>query len=127
MKAILLSLALTIGLGAFAQKGDTNQKSPAEKAQQRTEQMVKDLGLNATQQEKVAEINLTYSSAMKNVNSLTDDTAREKRGDVVKANRDNGFKEVLTAEQYAKMLSLRAEKKAKHDADKKDKKAKSDD
>lgn len=127
MKAILLSLALTIGLGAFAQKADTNEKSPADKAQQRTEQMVKDLGLDAAQKEKVATINLTYSTAIKNVNSLTDETAREKRGDVVKANRDNAFKEVLTPEQFSKMISLRAVKKAKHEADKKDKKAKSND
>lgn len=124
MKAILFSLALTIGLGAFAQKGANNQRTPAEKARQRTEQMVKDLGLDAAQQEKVAAINLTYATDIRNVNTIADDATREKRGDVVKANRDHELKTILTTEQYNKMLNLRAKKKAKHDADKK---AKSDD
>ena len=127
MKAIFLSLALTIGLGAFAQEGDHTQKTAAEKAERRTEQMVKDLGLDAAQQEKVAAINLTYANSIKNVNTMPDNAAREKRGDVVKANRDNSLKGVLTPEQYSKMLSLRAEKKAAHKADKKDKKDKSED
>ena len=121
MKAILLSLAFTIGLGAFAQKGDHTQKTPEEKAKHRTEQMTSELGLDAAQQGKVATINLTFATPMKNVNAITDDASRENRGDVVKANRDNELKTVLTTEQYNKMLSLRAEKKAKHEADKKDK------
>ena len=124
MKAILLTIALSIGLGAFAQKGDHVQKTSAEKAQHRTEQMVKDLGLDAAQKEKVASINLSYATAMAQVNTITIEKDREGRSDVLKGNRDNSLQKVLTNEQYAKMLSLRTEKKAKHEAEKKDKKIK---
>jgi len=67
----------------------------------------------------VSKINLDYANAMKDVNSLTDKTAREKRGEVIKANRDNALKAVLTTEQFNKMNALHAERKAQHDAEKK--------
>lgn len=127
MKAILLSLAFAFGLTAFAQKNDNAHKTPAEKADHRTEQMVKDLGLEAGQQDKVASINLGYYTAMRDVNTISNEKDREGRASYVKANRDRDLQAVLTPEQYTKMLSLRAEKKAKHEADKKARKAKSDD
>ncbi len=121
MKAILLSLAFAFGLTAFAQKSDNAQKTPAEKANHRTEQMVKDLGLEASQQDKVASINLDYYTAMRDVNTIPNEKDREGRAKVVKASRDNRFQAVLTAEQYTKMLTLREERKAKKKAEKKDK------
>ena len=120
MKAILLSLALVFGLSAFAQKADQSQKTPAEKAEHRTEQMVKDLGLDASQQAKTAAINLDYYKTMREVNSIVEKD-REGRESYVKANRDTRLQEVLTAEQFNKMIELRNEKKAKKDAEKKEK------
>ncbi|MBZ0206414.1 MAG: DUF4890 domain-containing protein [Flavobacteriales bacterium] len=119
MRTILITLALAMGLGAFAQNADNTKKTPAEKAERRTERMVTELDLDATQKDKVSKINLDYANAMKDVNSLTDKTAREKRGEVIKANRDNALKAVLTTEQFNKMNALHAERKAQHDAEKK--------
>lgn len=127
MKTILLSLAFAIGLGANAQSTDHPKKTAEEKAERRTERMMKDLDLEAGQKARVSAINLFYAKAMKDVETITDDASRENREKVLKGKRDNGLQEVLTPEQYRKMLSLRAEKKAKHQADKKDKKVKSDD
>lgn len=120
MKAILLSLALVFGLSAFAQKADQSQKTPAEKAENRTEQMVKDLGLDASQQAKTAAINLDYYKTMREVDSIVEKD-RAGRESYVKANRDTRLQAVLTPEQFNKMITLRNEKKAKKDAEKKDK------
>jgi len=131
MKAILFSLALAFGLTAFAQKDDQAQKTPAEKAAHRTEQMVKDLGLDASQQKIIASVNLDYYTAMREVNSIPEKD-REGRAKVVKANRDNRYQGVLSPEQYNKMITLRNERKAKKEAEKekekeKEKKSKSKD
>ena len=120
MKAILLSLALVFSLSAFAQKADQSQKTPAEKAENRTEQMVKDLGLDASQQAKAAAINLDYYTTMRQVNTIVEKD-RAGRESYVKANRDTRLQEVLTPEQFNKMITLRNEKKAKKDAEKKEK------
>lgn len=125
MRTILITLALAMGLGAFAQNADNTKKTPAEKAEKRTERMVTDLGLDAARKDKVAKINLDYANAMKDVNSLKDKATREKRGDVVKANRDEALKAVLTPDQFNKMNVLNAERKAKHDAEKEKEKKKS--
>lgn len=110
-----MTLALAFSLGAMAQNNDQDHKSPAERADKRTTEMTADLGLNADQQAKVATINLQYATAMKDVRTITDQTAQDYRADILKGNRDNAYQEVLTAEQYQKMLTMRAEKKAKHD------------
>ncbi len=119
MKAILLTLAFAFSLTAFAQKADNDHKTPAEKAEHRTEQMVKELGLNASQQEKASSINLAYYTAMNQVNTIVEKD-RDGRASVVKANRDNSLQQVLTPEQFAKMITLREERKAKKEADKKE-------
>lgn len=119
MKAILLSLAFAIGIGANAQTADHQQKTAAEKAERRTEKMAKDLQLNAEQKAKVAEINLSYAKAMEQVNTIKDEKSHDMRADVLKGNRDRGYQAALTPEQFKKLLDMRAAKKAKHDAEKK--------
>lgn len=112
MRALLMTLAIATAFSAMAQKGDHATKSPEEKASHRTERMVKELGLDAAQQEKVAAINLNYAKAMKDVASIPSDKDRKGRADVLKGNRDTQLDHVLTPEQYKKMLALREEHKA---------------
>lgn len=119
MKAILLSLAFAIGLGANAQATDHSKKTAEEKAQRRTERMTTDLGLSADQKTKIAEINLNYAKAMVPVMAIENEKSRNGRADYLKESRDRGYESTLTPEQYKKYMDLRAEKKAKHDADKK--------
>ena len=118
MRIFLMTLALATAIGTMAQQGGHNEKTPAQKAEKRTERMATDLGLDATQKDQVATINLTYANTMKDVDTITDKKAKDKRGDVVKANRDQALKAVLTPEQFNKMNALHAERKAKKDAEK---------
>ncbi|MGV9012456.1 MAG: DUF4890 domain-containing protein [Flavobacteriales bacterium] len=126
MKAILLSLAFAIGLGAHAQSADHAKKTAEEKAERRTERMTTDLGLNADQKAKIAEINLSYAKTMEQVSHIPDQKSRDGRETVVKSSRERGYQTVMTPEQFTKWNAMRAEKKAKHDADKKDGKKDSD-
>ena len=113
-----MTIALATAFSAMAQKGDHKTKSPEEKAQQRTERMVKELGLDASQQEKVAAINLDFSKAMADVAKIQSEKDRKGRADVLKGRRDTRLSEVLSQDQYKKFLSLREEHKAKKDANK---------
>lgn len=118
MRILLMTLAFATAFSAMAQKGDHKTKSPEEKAKQRTERMVNDLGLDATQQAKVSEINLNFAKAMADVAKIQSDKDRKGRADVLKGSRDTRLGQVLTKDQYAKYLQLREERKAKKDDDK---------
>lgn len=115
MRTILLTLAVATAFSAMAQKGEHATKSPEEKAKHRTERMVKDLGLDADQQEKVATINLNFAKAMADVQRIESEKDRKGRADVLKNARDTRLSAVLTKDQYAKFLQLREERKDKKD------------
>ncbi len=127
MRTLLMTLAFATAFGAMAQKGDHKTKSPEEKANQRTERMAKQLGLDAAQHDKVAAINLNFAKAMAEVAKIQSEKDRKGRADVLKGNRDTKLSEVLTKDQYAKLLQLREEHKSKKDADKDKDKEGSDD
>lgn len=116
MRTILLTLALATAFGAMAQKGENAPKTPEEKAKQRTERMVEELGLDAAQQEKVASINLRFAQAMQDVDAIKDETTRKGRESALKTSRDNNLQSVLTQQQYDKMIKVREERKAKKGA-----------
>ncbi|MBS1936620.1 MAG: hypothetical protein JSS84_02245 [Bacteroidetes bacterium] len=116
MRTLLLTLALATGLSTMAQQKGQTEKTPAEKAKNRTEWMTKELGLDATQQEKVAAINLQYAQAMQNVDAIKDETSRKGRASALKTSRDNNLQSVLTPQQYDKMIKVREERKAKKSA-----------
>ena len=118
MRTLVMTLALMVGLSAMAQDSDHAQKTPAERAQKRTTEMTSQLGLNADQQAKVNEINMQFADGAQTVSTISEKEAQKKRMEALKTNRDNGYKAVLTEAQYNKWMALRAEKKAKHQAEK---------
>lgn len=113
-----MTLAFATAFSAMAQKGNQTTKSPEEKAKQRTERMVKELGLDADQHAKVSEINISFAKAMADVAKIQPEKDRKGRADVLKGSRDTRLSQVLTKDQYAKYLQLREERKAKKDDDK---------
>ena len=117
MRTLVMTLALMVGLSAMAQDSDHAKKTPAEHAQKRTAEMTTELGLNADQQAKVAEINMQYADGAQTVSTITDKDAQKLRMNALKTNRDNSYKAVLTDAQYNKCTALQAQKKAKKDAD----------
>ena len=91
----------------------TTVQSAEMRAEERTEQMTTELGLNAEQTTKVEAINARFAKSMTELRAAgLDDTARKARASALRDGRDHDLKGVLTAEQYEKMLTLRKEKKA---------------
>lgn len=127
MRTLVMTLALMVGLSAMAQDSDHTQKTPAERAQKRTTEMTTELGLNADQQAKISEINMQYADGAQTVSTITDKDSQKMRMNALKTNRDSSYKAILTEAQYNKWTALQAQKKAKKDAEKAEKKAKSDD
>lgn len=108
MKSIKILLAsLLISASAFGQV----DKTPEERATAQTEKMKTELSLTADQAEKVKTINLGI--AQKNEGVKTSTMTGEEKKAAHKSNeeaRDAMLKDVLTAEQFQKYQTLRAEK-----------------
>ena len=69
-----MTLALIAGLSTMAQDADNDgdKKTPEERAKHHTEMMTKDLKLDASQQTKVAEINLRYAKNLQDIKAVQD-------------------------------------------------------
>lgn len=83
--------------------------NPEEMVKRQTEEMVKDLGLDAKQTEKVSAINKKYADKMgeifKSSQGADRDAMREKMM-TMKTQKDAELKTVLTAEQYTKYQEI---------------------
>lgn len=120
MKSALLAIALIAGgLTAFGQQDAKQQKmTPEQRASHLTEKMVKQLELNADQAAKIAEINQGIAQKNENVRSATNMTAEQKK-EVLESNRVarmSMYKNVMTAEQYAKCEAFEKERAARKEA-----------
>lgn len=108
MKSFKIMLAsLLISASAFGQV----EKTPEERAAAQTEKMKTELSLTADQVEKVKTINAGIAQKNEGVKASTM-TGEEKKA-AHKSNeeaRDSMLKEVLTAEQFQKYQTLKAER-----------------
>jgi periplasmic protein CpxP/Spy len=117
MKNLLAILALTFSLSGIAQDGEMEgkgKKTPEERAKHRTEVMTKELGLSPEQIARVNTVNITYARAIGEVKEMKDPEAKTVRSKALRETRDNDMKTILTADQFAKMVSLRDQKKDDH-------------
>ena len=82
-----------------------------ERAEQRTEAMAKELGLNDEQAAKLRAMNDRYAEEMRTLRPTEDErqAKREKMKDI-QTRRDAELKTLLTEEQYAKMMELRQQR-----------------
>lgn len=79
-----------------------------EKVDQRTEVMTKELGLTADQAAKVQVANERFAKNMAELKQAIPDTeARQARANVLRTSHDRELQQILTAEQYEKMLAMR--------------------
>lgn len=114
-RTALIALFLVIGTSAWSQA-----KDPAAKAKVRTEQMAKDLGLDAERTAEVEALNRIHYMKMAEIKASGEDKetikAKSKRAkEVHKA----ALKRVLTPAQFKRMEVLEAERKAAKKNDKK--------
>ncbi len=120
IKQMVLAAGLLLAPSVMAQdKAGKEQHTPEERAAKHTEHMTKELGLSADQTAKVADINQRYATALGEVKESTAERdAKREQAKGMRDRRDQELKQVLTAEQYAKMLELRKQKqgemKARH-------------
>ena len=115
MRTLFSTLALTMAMGLMAQDADMDgkgKKSPEERAKNRTEVMTKELGLTPEQIAKVNTVNITHARGVDDLKGMTDDMVKKERSKALRDKRDCDLKGILTAEQFAKMESLREKKKA---------------
>ncbi|MBK9760736.1 MAG: hypothetical protein IPO90_12370 [Flavobacteriales bacterium] len=115
MRTLFSTLALTMAMGLMAQDADMDgkgKKSPEERAKNRTEIMTKELGLTPEQIAKVNTVNITHARGVDDLKGMTDDKVKKERSKALRDKRDSDLKGILTAEQFAKMESLREKKKA---------------
>lgn len=128
MKHLMTTLALAASLFASPalraqdMDDDGDKKSPEERAKHRTEMMTKELGLNAEQVAKVNTVNITFARSMAEVKEIKDEASRKGRAEALRTNRDKSLQAVLTAEQYTKMMEMRAKKKEGRSKEDKEKK-----
>lgn len=135
MKLQILIAALLFGGMAFGQEKTTKNEKPKteqrekktpktaeERAGNITERLTNQLGLSADQKEKIYEINLGIAQKNDGIRANTT-LSKDERKKLLLENhsaRKAMYKEVLTAEQFAKYEAWEAEKKAKMEAKKKE-------
>lgn len=115
MRKLLIGVTLLVfGMGV-AQAQEGQRKTPQERAEMRTEHMTKELGLNAEQAEKVKAINMRYAEKNEAMRAEHKAKAEANRGKGAEQHdaRMEEYKQVLTPEQYDKMVANQAAMKEK--------------
>ncbi len=106
---LLTAIALTLSVSSLmAQQGGKTPPSPEERAEKQTANMVKNLGLDATQAAKVKAINLEFAQKMqaaREENQGDRETMKATRMEM-QNNKNEALKEVLTKEQFEKHAQM---------------------
>ena len=133
---LTLLVLLTFVGGIMAQgrgrgKGRMKNKTPEQRAEIKTQRMVKPLKITDEQRPKIKELHLTAENgfqsirADKKAGSITKEEAKAKRKEIRKT-RKEGVKSVLTDEQKAKYRKWKKRRKGRKGKGRKGKKKKKD-
>jgi hypothetical protein len=121
-----IAFCTLLGANALHAQEPAKQRDPAkmiersqERAEERTAELVSQLGLNEDQAQRVAVINNDFVKVMTDVRSAgLDEAARREKMKGLRQQREADLKAVLTEAQYTKLLELRKEKRAEKEAHK---------
>lgn len=109
----MLGAALVISM-ATAQDGKRHTThDPASRSKARTEQMARELDLNADQATKIQAIKDHYHARFEKVRAIEDKDQRQQAMRELHSTRENEIRSVLTPAQDARWKELQAERKAK--------------
>jgi len=116
MDKIIFSISLLlISLASFAQPSD---KTPQQRAQEKTQRLTSELSLTADQSTKVQNIFLqqeTQAAAIKSKYASSDDkSGMRAEMKPIHEQTDNSLKQVLTADQYTKYQAIKEQHKGEH-------------
>ncbi|AEA44912.1 hypothetical protein [Fluviicola taffensis] len=116
MKTFILAFVFLVGGTAMAQQqAKKEHKTPEQRATGLTQKMTAKLGLDETQKTKIQNINLGIAQkndAIRNNTSLSRDEKRTQLKET-QTSRNSQYKEVLSADQYAKYEAWEKEKREK--------------
>jgi len=116
MNKIIFSIGLLlISLASFAQQSD---KTPQQKAQEKTQRLTGELSLTADQSTKVQTIFLqqeTQAATIRSKYASADDkSGMRAEMKPIHEQTDNSLKQVLTADQYTKYQTIKEQHKSEH-------------
>ena len=121
MKKLLMLLALACGLNFAANAQKKVEKTPAQKAANKTEHLQKNLKLTADQAKKVNVILLAQATSIDSLKKLKQDKKTSHLADQkIKQRTATGLNKIFTPEQQKAYAKLKADKKARKDAAKAD-------
>ncbi|PWK75357.1 hypothetical protein LX99_03851 [Mucilaginibacter oryzae] len=120
MKKLMMIMALAGGLSFAANAQNKVEKTPAQKAGNKTEHLEKHLKLTPDQTKKVNAILLAQANSIDSLKKLKQDKKTSHLADQkIKKLAQERLDKVLTPEQKKEYAAMKAEKKAKKDAVKK--------
>ncbi len=113
MNKLMMGLAVAMLAAGSANAQDKPHKTMEDRAEMRTEQMVKELGLDEAQAEKVKAINAKYADKVKEHRQDHKEAADERREERMKLEnaRKEELRAVLTADQFQKLEAREKEMK----------------
>lgn len=114
LSVIMLTVCASFSIAQQGQGGRSNM-DPKEMAKRQTDQMKASLELTAEQLPKVEALNLKYAEKMDAVraNAQGDRDAMRSAMMPLRAEKDKELKELLTVEQWDKLLAVRKEARSK--------------
>lgn len=115
MRSLLLSGTLLVAAFANAQNGQrAKEKTPEQRAAQRTEWMTKELTLSAEQSKKIEAIYLQHMGKMESIRAMEDKEQMKKAMGEMRRSQQAAVQEVLTPAQQDRLAELKAERKKQH-------------
>lgn len=115
MRSFLLSSTLLVAAFANAQDGHrAKERTPEQRAAQRTEWMTKELTLNADQSKKIEAIYLQHMGKMESIRAMEDKEQMKKAMVEMRRSQQTAVEAVLTPEQKDRLNELKAERRKQH-------------
>ncbi|WPU96807.1 hypothetical protein SNE25_14890 [Mucilaginibacter sabulilitoris] len=121
MKKLILVIALATSLSTLANAQQKTDKTPAEKAAHKTQNLQKNLKLTATQTKQVNALFLTEATRIDSLKAnKAGKKANKEKHKAIEAQTDQKLNTILTADQQKALADFKAAKKEKHDKKKAD-------
>lgn len=121
MKRLTLVIAFITSLSVLANAQQKTDKTPAQKAAHKTENLQKSLKLTATQTKQVNALFLTEATRIDSLKAnKAGKKANKEKHKAIEAQTDQKLNTILTANQQKALATLKEAKKEKHDKKKAD-------
>lgn len=119
---LLITLLAAVVIAPLQAQSTRKDRDPAamearalERADERTEHLVRELGLDEEQARKLGMLNSDFAKGMSDLRtSGLADEERKERAKALRQQRETDMKNMLTEAQYARLLEIRKARRAAH-------------